>query len=238
MAVGAGGFSGDAGAAGGGAAGQPQHVGIYAPGSCSETNLRTGPPAGKAMFKTDPIDNKFPFAEHWVGEWIGGTDANHIGGQTLADLDGDGDLDFAAGQRSILPGGMIWWEQCTADHWVGHRVGTGQQTQASGDALDVDGDGLLDLLSGDSWFKNPGRSREMEWPRFNAHTPVAEELTVGDVTGDGKAEIMYAANGFNAQWWSPGPNPEGGFVKGGELGQSLQQGVAWGDLNGDGANDY
>jgi hypothetical protein len=201
-------------------------------------NLRTAPPAGKEMFKQAPIDAKFPFSEHWVGEWIAGTDASRIGMQTLADLDNDGDLDFASGQRQTLPGGMVWWEQCTADHWVGHKVGTGHKSQAAGDALDVDGDGLNDLLCGDSWYKNPGKSREMPWQRFSAGTPDAEELTVGDVTGDGKAEVIYVNNAFNPQFYSPGPTPEQGFVKGLELAHPVQQGVAWGDLNGDQANDY
>jgi hypothetical protein len=232
-------LSGSGGVTGGESmGGKPQPPGIYAPGSCSEKDLRTAPPAGKEMFKQAPIDVKFPFSEHWVGEWIAGTDASRIGMQTLADLDDDGDLDFAAGQRQTAPGGMVWWEQCSADHWVGHKVGTGHKSQAAGDALDVDGDGYNDLLAGDSWYKNPGKSREMPWPRFSAGTPDAEELTVGDVTGDGKAEIFYVHNSFNPQWWSPGAAPEKGFVKGGELMHPVQQGVAWGDLNGDGANDY
>lgn len=231
--------AGTSGALGGASmGGQPQPSGIYAPGSCSEPVLRTAPPAGKEMFKTAPIDVKFPFSEHWVGEWIAGTDPNRIGMQTLADLDDDGDLDFAAGQRQTADGGMVWWEQCSADHWVGHQVGTGHKSQASGDALDVDGDGLNDLLAGDSWYKNPGKSREMPWARLDAGTPDAEELTVGDVTGDGKAEIFYVHNSFNPQWWSPGATPDEGFVKGGELMHPVQQGGAWGDLNGDKANDF
>jgi hypothetical protein len=220
------------------AGGQPNLPGIYPVGSCSETPPRTAPPPGKEMFKAAPVDTKFPFSLHWVGEWVAETEPTRIGMQTMADLDDDGDLDFAAGQRQTLPGGMVWWEQCTADHWVGHVVGTGHKSQAAGDALDVDGDGLNDLLAGDSWYKNPGKSRDMPWPRFDAGTPDAEELTVGDVTGDGKPEVLYVHNTFKPQFWSPGPMPEQGFVKGLELDHPVQQGGAWGDLNGDDANDF
>jgi hypothetical protein len=230
--------SGGSAMAGSGGSTEPLPPGIYAPGSCSETTLRTAPPAGKEAFKAAAIDVKFPFAEHWVGEWITDTEATRIGLQTLADLDDDGDLDFASGQRHTAPGGMVWWEQCTADHWVQHKVGTGHKSQSSGDALDVDGDGLNDLLAGDSWYKNPGKSREMPWQRFGVGTPIGEELTVGDVTGDGKAEIIYVDLPFTPQWWSPGATPEKNFVKGGELAHPIQQGTAWGDLNGDKANDY
>lgn len=227
-----------AGSSGGGVGGQAQPPGIYPVGSCSEQSLRTAPPAGKEKFKAEPVDEQFPFSLHWVGEWIGGTDPSRIGMQTMADLDDDGDLDFASGQRQTLPGGMVWWEQCSPDHWVGHKVGSGHKSQSAGDALDVDGDGLNDLLAGDSWYKNPGKSREMPWTRYDAKTPDAEELTVGDVTGDGKAEIMYVHNSFNPQFWSPGADPAKGFVKGLELEHPVQQGVAWGDLNGDKANDW
>lgn len=242
-ANGAGGSNGAGGITAGsggsaGAAGQPDPPGIYPVGSCSETSLRTAPPTGKEMFKAEPVDTKFRFSLHWVGEWVAETDPSRIGMQTMADLDDDGDLDFAAGQRQTLPGGMVWWEQCSADHWVGHVVGTGHKSQAAGDALDVDGDGLSDLLAGDSWYKNPGKSREMPWQRFNAGTPDAEELTVGDVTGDGKPEVLYVHNTFKPQFWSPGGTPEQGFVKGLELDHPVQQGGAWGDLNGDDANDW
>lgn len=230
--------TGSGGANGGAGGSAPRPPGIYEPGSCSEKTLRTAPPAGKEMFKAAALDTKFPFSEHWVGEWITDTEASRIGLQTMADLDDDGDLDFASGQRQTLPGGMVWWEQCTADHWVQHKVGTGHKSQSSGDALDVDGDGLNDLLAGDSWYKNPGKSRDMPWQRFSGGTPNAEELTVGDVTGDDKAEIMYVDLPFTPQWWSPGATPEKAFVKGGELAHPIQQGMAWGDLNGDKANDY
>jgi hypothetical protein len=159
-------------------------------------------------------------------------------GQTaFADLDDDGDLDFAAGQRDDLPGGMYWWEHCTADHWVLHKVGAGQQSDSSGDALDVDGDGLIDLLSGDSWFKNPGNSRDTEWVRIVAGTPAAEELTVGDVTGDGKADVLYVNGDIPPQWYEINDNLAQGFSLGGTLDHNIQQGAAWGDLNGDSHED-
>jgi hypothetical protein len=233
-----GGMGGTAAGNGGTGGGEPLPPGIYPPGSCSDATLRTAPPAGKEMFKAAAVSAKFPFSLHWVGEWIAETDPSRIGMQTMADLDDDGDLDFAAGQRQTLPGGMVWWEHCTADHWVAHIVGTGHESQSAGDALDVDGDGLNDLLAGNSWYKNPGKSREMEWERFDANTPDAEELTVGDVTGDGKAEILYVHNTFDAQFWSPGATPEQGFMQGLSFPRRTQQGSSWGDLNGDGANDW
>jgi hypothetical protein len=172
-AAGAGGVIGGSGGSGG-----MPHEGLYPKGSCSEATLRTGPPAGKEIFKAEPIDTKFPFSSHWIGPWPADTEPKLMGQTVMADLDDDGDLDFAAGQRDTLPGGMYWWERCSDDHWVAHKVGTGQKSDSSGDALDVDEDGLIDIVSGDSWFKNPGKSREMEWQRFSAgHETVKTSLS-------------------------------------------------------------
>jgi hypothetical protein len=239
---GAGNVAGAAGVMGGsaGSGGMP-YEGLYPNGSCSEQTLRTAPPAGKEIFKAEPVDTKFPFSSHWIGPWPANTEPKLMGQTVMADLDDDGDLDFAAGQRDTLPGGMYWWERCSDDHWVAHKVGAGQKSDSSGDALDVDKDGLIDIVSGDSWFKNPGKSREMEWPRFSAgHDLNGEDLTVGDVTGDDMAEIIYVNNGFKPTWYKVGPEPQNGFVLGGELtqNQTIQQGSAWGDLNGDGMNDW
>jgi hypothetical protein len=240
---GAGSTSGGSGGSGG--AGGAKYEGLYPNGSCSEQDLRTGPPEGKEIFKADPIDTKFPFSAHWIGPWPANTEPKLMGQTVMADLDDDGDLDFAAGQRDVLPGGMYWWERCSDDHWVAHLVGTGQQSDSSGDALDVDQDGLIDILTGDSWYKNPGKSRDMPWERFQgppdgASGPYnAEDLTVGDVTGDAMAEIIYVNNNFDPTWFRVGDMPEQGFTEGGVLDiDPIQQGSAWGDLNGDGMNDW
>jgi hypothetical protein len=227
--------------AGSSGSGGGKYEGLYPNGSCSEQTLRTEPEAGKEIFKADPIDTKFPFSSHWMGAWPADTEPKLMGQTVLADLDDDGDLDFAAGQRDVLPGGMWWWERCSDDHWVSHKVGEGQKSDSSGDALDVDKDGLIDIVTGDSWFKNPGKSRDMEWQRFSAgHDLNGEDLTVGDVTGDDMAEIIYVNNNFKPTWYRVGATPQAGFMLGGELtqNQTIQQGSAWGDLNGDGKNDW
>jgi hypothetical protein len=206
--------------------------------------LRTGPPPGKEAFRQDPIDERFPFSTHWMGEFS--SDPRYIGMTSLADLDHDGDLDFASGQREDLPGGMVWWEYCSPDHWVRHAVGSGHMSAAGGNAADVDGDGWVDLLAGNSWYRNPHTPRASSWDRFTitmpgppaVTAPRAEELIVGDVTGDGRPDVLYVWMPIAPQVWSPGPDPTQAWSQT-LLGMAVhqQQGGAIGDIDGDGHAD-
>jgi hypothetical protein len=197
--------------------------------------LRTGPPAGKEAFRTDPIDDRFPFASHWMG--VFSDDPRYVSMTSLSDLDHDGDLDFATGQRHDLGGGMVWWEHCTPDHWVRHAVGTGHTSAAGGNAADVDGDGWVDLIAGNSWYRNPRTPRTSSWQRFSIGAPGAEELIAGEVTGDGRPDVLYVWRSIKPQYWSPGATPTETWTKGPDLANNQQQGGAIGDIDGDGDND-
>jgi len=204
---------------------------------CSEAELRTAPPAPFAAFASGPIDDRFPFSQHFMGEFS--DDPRFISMTSTADFDHDGDLDFASGQRHDVGGGMIWWEYCSPDHWVRHAVGTGHTSAAGGNAVDVDGDGWVDLLAGNSWYRNPTNPRAAaNWQRFNIGAPGAEELVVGEVTGDAIPEVLYVWRSIQPQYWSPGANPTAPWSQGPNLlATQQQQGGAIGDLDGDGDND-
>jgi hypothetical protein len=238
----------------GGAAGAPAMPRADAAGdqegpiaaSCSDTVLRTGPPPGKELFHQEPIDTRFPFSTHWIGEFS--SDPRYIGMTSLADLDHDGDLDFASGQRQDLPGGMVWWEYCSPDHWVRHAVGSGHASAAGGNAADVDGDGWIDLLAGNSWYRNPHTPRTSAWQRYTitqpgapaVTAPGAEELIVGDVTGDGKPAVLYVWRTFQPQLWLPGADATQIWTRTNlttDPALRQQQGGAIGDIDGDGDND-
>lgn len=232
---------GGAGSAGMGAAGAGGGAGMAA--TCSEEDLRTGPPAGKEMFRTDPIDDRFPFASHWLGVFSDETpyEANsYISMTSLSDLDHDGDLDFATGQRHDVGGGMIWWEHCSADHWVRHSLGAGHTSAAGGNAADVDGDGWVDLLAGNSWYRNPGPPGQGDWDRFEIGAPGAEELIVGEVTGDDRPDVLYVWRSIQPQFWTPGNDPTALWDEvelTSDSSKRQQQGGAIADIDGDGDND-
>jgi hypothetical protein len=234
-AGGAGGSAGSAGIAGGasgtgGAGGRAQ--------ACSEMPVRTGPPAGKEVWRYDPLDARFPFEGHWMG--VFSNNPIRIGDVSLADFDRDGDLDFASGQRQDTPGGgeMLWWEYCAPDHWVRHVVGMGHTSWAGGAAADFDGDGWMDIIAGNSWYRNPQTPRALTlWSRFLTGGPNPEEIIIGDVNGDTRPDALYVHRSFVPQYWSPGANPTATWTKGPNLANAQQQGGAIGDIDGDGDND-
>ncbi len=210
-------------------------------GGCSEMPIRTGPLAGKESFTvTTPADTHFPFTKHWVG--IFNDDPKYVSMASLTDLDNDGDLDFACGQREDAGGGMNWFEYCGPDHWVRHHVGEGHKSAAGGGAFDVDGDGWVDLIASDSWYKNPKNPRTAAtWQRYLIKNLRVEEVIIGDVNNDKKADALYLMTGIEPQWWTPGADATQqwttGKLIGTTTGQMQRQGGSIGDIDGDGKND-
>jgi hypothetical protein len=251
MTVGAGGMpnGGDIGAGGAVGINDASTGGdVMAPpvGSCSDK----GPaPTPKAPFqKADPIDAKFPFSTHWMGMFADNpANAHCISMTSLTDLDKDGDLDFADGQRDVACSGntnpnapMLWWEYCTPDHWVRHTVNTNFSSAASGGAGDFDGDGWIDLVAGNSWFKNPGANVQTAgmWTRYPTGAPGAtEEIAMGDLNGDGRLDALYVVNSIDPQWWTGSMTPTQQWTRTVLSTYRQQQGAAIADLNGDGKND-
>ncbi len=252
---GSGGTSGSGGASGSGApeagtelggasgTGGTGGSGPSNPATCSSTG---DPPAPVAGFtKAEPMNMKFPFSTHFMGVFSSNPRCTSM--TSFADFDNDGDQDFTSGQRDVDCSGssnpnapMLWWEYCAPDHWVKHTVGTGYRSWASGGSADFDGDSWTDVVVGDSWFKNPGAGvrTAAQWSRFGTGAPPnVEEITVGDVSGDGKLDVLYVVNSIKPQWWTPGTDATKMWINGATLLYNQQQGGFIGDLDGDGRND-
>ena len=136
---------------------------------------------------------------------------------------------------------MVWWEYCAPDHWVRHSVGTGHTSAAGGNAADIDGDGWVDLIAGNSWYRNPKNPRTATtWQRYGIGAPGAEEVIVGEVTGDTVPDVLYVWRSIQPQYWTPGADVTMTWKHVDlttDTSKRQQQGGAIGDIDGDGDND-
>ena len=82
------------------------------------------------------------------------------GGPTLADYDGDGDLDLALSRRSVQS--AYWYEYKNDSTWTRHLIGShiGLDNTLGTTALDIDQDGWKDIVFGHVWFRNPGNLKD------------------------------------------------------------------------------
>src|ERR1700733_13394129 len=155
----------------------------------------------------------------------------------FADINRDGKLDLVSGE--------YWYE---APRWVKHRFRQIDYVNYYVDdlstlALDVDGDGYVDLVTSGwfskklAWWRNPGRTGEM-WKEHPIATgsPIEFSFLV-DLDNDGKAEEILPQFGDNRPlaWYER--DKHGGFVEHIVSDHSYGHGIGVGDVNGDGRND-
>jgi hypothetical protein len=125
-------------------------------------------------------------------------------GQTAAlvlDIDKDGINDFViVSWDSTQP---IVWYRHQASGWAKYIIDTStQNVEAGGTFYDIDGDGALDLVFGDSWLGNCIYWWENPYPTFNPSTPwtrhiiknsggkTHHDMMFADVDGDGQTEFI------------------------------------------------
>jgi hypothetical protein len=170
---------------------------------------------------------------------------NYAEGIGIGDFNGDG--------RPDVHSGPFWWEgpSFEAQHQFFPPPPNNAYTGMSlGDwsnyAYDVDGDGLLDSINvmrpstPSYWYRNPGKpeldAEISAWQKNELGTLVLEQSMFGDLTGEGKAQLVCVVDG---QWgfFDVGPaspwtfNPIG--VAGATNAYAWWHGIGMGDLDGD-----
>jgi hypothetical protein len=162
---------------------------------------------------------------------------------SVADLDGDGDLDIASGRN--------WYE---APEWTKHsnfRDGAetnGPETDDNSEfAMDVNRDGRMDIVSsgwmrmkGAFWYENPGQSG-VKWKATRIHSAKNMEGVIhGDIDGDGDDDILvnhWAPVAGQEMTWLEHIDREPWLVEHRIGTEGEYHGNGLGDISGDGRTD-
>jgi hypothetical protein len=162
---------------------------------------------------------------------------------SVLDVDGDGDLDIAAGRN--------WYE---APEWKKHKdfrdgaETNGPETDDNSEfALDVNRDGRADIVSsgwmrmkGAFWYENPGK-KGIKWKATRIHSAESMEGVIhGDIDGDGDDDILCNHWGLvpgQGMTWIESIDKEPWLIEHviGTKGETHGNGL--GDINGDGRTD-
>ncbi len=166
---------------------------------------------------------------------IGQTD-ELLGQTSLVDVDNDGDLDYIVGSGY----GTIWWfEYQSEDTWVKHILGKNCLTDAGGVAFDVDGDGWVDQVSGQTWYRNTGDPKNEQFERYENKAIYAYDNIAADINGDGTLDLISMSDIDGLYWYDYSKDPFKKW-KGREIGEGLKTGIAplsVGDFDEDGDLD-
>jgi VCBS repeat protein len=160
------------------------------------------------------------------------------GGSPLVDYDGDGDLDVVISRRETKT--AYWFERKDDATWVRHVMGTaeGLAKTLGAAALDINEDGLLDVVLTGVWFENPGglaNNPDKPWPAHD-FPGGGHDIVAADVNRDGRLDIV-TYRGEAVSWFDPAAGMKRTDVGEGEEnhGGIAPNGVA--DLDGDGDLD-
>jgi hypothetical protein len=174
---------------------------------------------------------EFRFRQHFIDLDLEG----HSYGQTaLADLDNDGRLEFIMGQA----GGPVYWHKCrTPDQWTRHLLGERSPSDVGGAALDVDGDGWVDFVTGGAWYRN-SRDPEKPFERivFDPELTAVHDIAIGDMDGDGRPDVVTMSDANNVRWYRIADDPAAPWARH-DIGPGVHAGLSVGDLDGDGHLD-
>lgn len=114
------------------------------------------------------------------------------GGIGLADFNGDGRLELAVSRRE--PKTAYWFERKDDANWIRHTIGESVHLEKTlgAAALDIDGDGWIDVAFSHVWFKNPGNlgnSPDTPW-EANFYDGGGHDVIAADINGDGKLDLI------------------------------------------------
>ncbi len=166
---------------------------------------------------------------------------------SLADVDGDGDLDIVSGSTDD---DTVAWHQNSGSSpptWTTRTISTAADGVLSVAMADVDGDGNIDALSASSnddkiaWHQNDPGIPAPVWTERVISTGAdgASSVAAADVDGDGDIDVLSVSENDSKLAWheSDGDLVPGWTEHSIQSGAPLKRGLAVADLDGDGDLD-
>ncbi len=151
---------------------------------------------------TSSTDNRI-YAWDYTGTPMPGFPVNTIAmpqyAPSVADLDGDGDLEIVQFTRGATSGGRLYVLDHMGNVLPGFPLSVNNNNLANCPTLyDLDGDGVMEIIAGErDWplgylhiFRIDGSEWGGNWPVALDHVPTGS-AAVGDVDADGDVEIFY-----------------------------------------------
>ncbi|MBN2452417.1 MAG: VCBS repeat-containing protein [Lentisphaeria bacterium] len=174
----------------------------------------------------------FAFEHQYIDTELGG---RSFGQTALADLDRDGRPEFITGRSG---GDIYWFDRDPTGRWTRHLLGRQSPSDVGGAALDVDGDGWIDFVTGGAWYRNPGPPGDGPFERivFDAALARVHDVAIGDINGDGRPEVVSMSDKNNLRWYGIPADPRQPWVRH-DIGSPVHAGLSLGDVDGDGDLD-
>ncbi len=115
-----------------------------------------------------------------------------------------------------MAAGIAWtaWSSGRAPDIVFERQMIDPDSSETAAVADINGDGKLDIVSGENWYEAPGwtRHRFRQIDFTNNYLDDFSDLPV-DVNGDGWIDIVSCSWFSKRLWWSENPGPNGATWK-------------------------
>lgn len=173
----------------------------------------------------------FCFIPHVVDTSL--PDANYAQA-ALADVNNDGHLEYIVGQQY---GDIFWYKVNGPDAWTRHLLGRDSPSDVGGIALDVDGDGWMDFVTGGAWYRN-SRSEGEPFTRmiFDPELTGVHDILAADINGDGRVEVLTMSDQNDLRWYAIPEDPTSPWPVT-HVWEAVHAGISVGDINGSGHLD-
>ena len=161
-------------------------------------------------------------------------DGKNYAQTAAADIDRDGKPELILGRQY----GEIWWyDYVGPGKWERYLLGKESPSDVGACAIDVDGDGWIDLVTGGAWYRNSrDRGKPFERIVFDETLTAVHDVVAADLDGDGRAEIITMSDQNNLRSYRIPRDPAKPWERT-DIGPAVHAGVAVGDIDGDGDLD-